>query len=133
MDEEDMIEEPSKMSHADLVRIQEMFAGDSKFKSKRQQELEKLVKQPVITQILIKFKLWNEDEILAIFSPQETHSSLFEVAHKEVAKVHGQDIANNMYLYTAPPLRRLGDATNNKKTLEEFNFAYKAIVRVNYE
>lgn len=69
MDEEDMIEEPSKMSHADLVRIQEMFAGDSKFKSKRQQELEKLVKQPVITQILIKFKLWNEDEILAIFSP----------------------------------------------------------------
>jgi len=46
-----------------------MLEKEKGFKSKREIAMEKLLKSQIVTQVTIRFKLWNDDEITALFTP----------------------------------------------------------------
>jgi hypothetical protein len=130
MEEENHYQKPAKLGKEDLVRLQALFSGDEKFQSKKQVELQRLLKSPVITQVLIKFKLWNDDEVTAIFSPREKHYDLWTVVEPVLRREFGGEIAVKFYLFVTPPVRKLADDKFCNQTLEELGLGAKACIRV---
>jgi len=84
----------------------------------------------VITQVLIKFKLWNDDEITSIFSPLERHGDMYAAVEPVLRKEFGPKYAENFYLFMTPPVRKLADSRFCNQTLEELGLGAKACVRV---
>lgn len=84
----------------------------------------------MITQVLIKFKLWNGDEITSIFSPWERHADMHEVVAQVLRKEFGGEWAEKFYLYLTPPIRKLADAKFCTQNLEELGMGARAGIRV---
>jgi len=67
-DDEDEINDDG-YSKDHMMRIKAMLEKEKGFKSKREIAMEKLLKSQIVTQVTIRFKLWNDDEITALFTP----------------------------------------------------------------
>ncbi|TNV72829.1 hypothetical protein FGO68_gene15520 [Halteria grandinella] len=100
------------INNAHVLKVLAENEKNSKFRNKRQEELERIVKQPVYTTALVRIRFPDDYVIQGTFGALERLDKVYKFVKENL---FFQD--REFYLYETPPKKVLKDQTENMKAL----------------